>query len=39
MLSACACMRLVVARGSDLVHERGEPSTNDVPDPGRGQEM
>lgn len=22
-LSACACMRLVVARGSDLVHERG----------------
>ena len=37
MLSACACMRLVVARGSDLVHERGEPSKNDVPDPGRGQ--
>ena len=35
MLAACACMRLVMAKGSDLVHERGEPSTNDGPDPGR----
>lgn len=35
MLAACACVRLVVARGSDLVHETGEPSTHDGPDPGR----
>lgn len=35
MLPVCACVRLVVARGSDLVHKRGEPSTKDAPDPGQ----
>lgn len=35
MLAACACVRLVMARGSDLAHETGEPITHDGPDPGR----